>query len=98
MTLHPLVSEWATELAQHLGRSEAEIRQNGLSASDFGPGQAVKVKFPDKSFMKFNYSFVLISKNKSKVAIFTEHCGYIVLPLTADMAVIQIHEQVYYKE
>jgi len=74
-----IIQDWAEELATFLGRSASEIRENGLSVSDF-PHQELQIKFCDDSEARFKYAFFVESRSKKAVAVFTEHCGYFVLP------------------
>jgi hypothetical protein len=93
-----MLMEWAPELANRLGRPEGEIRVRGLSAGDFSPSRAVEIKFVDGSHARFSYAFAIVSKERHAVAVFTEHCGYLVFPLLPEMQVIQVHEDVYFHE
>jgi hypothetical protein len=51
-----------------------------LGASDFSG--SVKIKFPDGSFVLFEYAFYAIDRSKKELAVFTEHCGYHIFPLS----------------
>jgi|SRR6478752_9859999 len=93
-----VLTEWCPELAKRLGRPEEEIRVRGLSAGDFSPSRAVEIKFVDGSHARFSFAFAIISKERRAVAVFTEHCGYLIFPLLPEMQVIQVHEDVYLHE
>lgn len=93
-----VLTDWAPELTKRLGRSEEEICVRGLSAGDFSPSRAVEIKFVDGSHARFSYAFAIVSKERQAVAVFTEHCGYLVFPLLPEMQVVQVHEDVYWHE
>ena len=76
------ISEWAAELSEKLGRSAQELEARGLNASDFPLSGRVKITFPDGSQVDFNHAFYIISKSKSAIGVFTEHCGYHAFPLS----------------
>ena len=90
--------DWAADLSLKLGRPVEIIQKNGLSAYDFSPSQNVKINFGDGSFAEFRYAFVCIREKESRVAIFTEHCGYWEFPLVPEMEVIEIKENYYRHE
>jgi hypothetical protein len=98
MKLNPIVDEWADELSKRLNRSLDEIRSRGLSAYDFKGSDSLEIKYADGSAMHFNYAFALISQERRAVAIFTEHCGYMVVPLLSEMWITHIHEDAYRQE
>lgn len=75
-----LVLFWLAELEEVLGRSAEEIKTKGLSATDFPTGSRLRLTFPDKSEVRFNYAFHIQSEAKGVIAVFTEHCGYHVFP------------------
>jgi hypothetical protein len=93
-----VVAEWVTELAERLQRPEDELRARGLSAYDFSSSRAVEIRFVDGSHAKFRYAFAIVSKSKERVAVFTEHCGYLEFPLTPELEVIEISENYYRHE
>jgi hypothetical protein len=74
-----LVHEWAGEISRTIGRSVKEIRERGLNALDF-PHQEIDIQFEDGSHARFRFAFAVDSPDKKAVAVFTEHCGYFVLP------------------
>ena len=75
-----IVQDWAEELASVLGRSPSEIREKGLHAGDF-PHQLLEIEFDDESTARFRWAFYVESRSKKAVGVFTEHCGYFVLPI-----------------
>jgi len=92
---NPMVLEWAEELANHLGRSAEDIRNEGLEAGDFRVGSRVEIRFPDRSFARFRSAFAVISEARQQVGVFTEHCGYLVFPLVPEMEIVQSQRQIY---
>jgi hypothetical protein len=98
MSSHPMLEKWASELAQRLGRPEIEIRDKGLSAGDFSPTQSIEIQYPDGSRMEFRYAFIVISKERKLAALFTEHCGYLEVPLLPDMEIIHSQRDVFLYE
>jgi hypothetical protein len=93
-----VLTEWAPELAKRLGRPEAEILAKGLSAYDFSSSRSIEIKFADGSHARFSFAFAIVSQERHAVAVFTEHCGYLVFPLLPEMQVIQVNEDVYWHE
>jgi hypothetical protein len=75
-----IIHDWADELASVLGRSASEIREKGLYVGDF-PHQVVEIEFDDESSARFRWAFYIESRSKKAVGVFTEHCGYFVLPI-----------------
>lgn len=76
-----LLSEWAEELSQHLGRSAHQIRHEGLGAADFPASSSLHIKLMDGSFVQFESAFHVVNPKKYAIAVFTEHCGYHVFPI-----------------
>lgn len=64
---------------EHIRRTRGEDRDH-LSAYDFPAGQSVRLRFPDGSFAFFEHAFVIEDRDRQRVAVFTEHCGYHVFP------------------
>lgn len=54
-----------------------------LSANDFGG--SVKLRFADGTFLMFEYAFYDVDEAKEELAVFTEHCGYHLIPLSGDL-------------
>jgi hypothetical protein len=90
-----VLADWATDLSLKLGREVDTTKNNGLSAYDFSPSRTVKINFGDGSTAEFRYAFACIRQEKSQVAIFTEHCGYLEFWLAPEMEVIEIQENYY---
>lgn len=78
-----LAAEWADALSERVSRPAKEIRAKGLGAGDFRPEQFVELAWPDGSHALFRYAFFLADEKRGEVAIFTEHCGYWVVPYGA---------------
>ena len=96
-TREEIVKEWAEELSKRLGRPAAEIRARGLSAYDFSPLEEVEVKFPDGSNAHFMFAFFVVSETRKAVAVFTEHCGYWVIP-SWGIEVTRVRREHFYGE
>jgi hypothetical protein len=75
-----IIEEWADELAGKLGRPASDIRAEGLSPRDFS-NQQVEIEFEDSSYALFHWAFYIESTAKRAIAVFTEHCGYYVIPI-----------------
>ena len=75
-----ILQDWADDLTSVVGRSVAEIREKGLFVQDF-PHQELEIQFVDESSARFKFAFFVESQAKKAVAVFTEHCGYFVLPI-----------------
>lgn len=85
-----LVLKWLSELATETGRSEEEIKTDGLLFTDFKIFEA-KINFEDRSYVVFRHSIVLQSDNyPGIVAIFTEHNGYYEFPFGEEDELITI--------
>lgn len=86
-----IVGLFSSELASKLDRSEAEITKNGLSAYDFGRADTttVEITWVDESQANFQYAFAIMSTDRSKIGVFTEHCGYFVLQASAIQTVYE---------
>ncbi|SRR6266481_3934399 len=93
-----LVTDWADELSERLGRSKEELLTRGLVATDFPPTHCVEIRFADGSFAKFKFAFAIVSEKKNHVVIFTDHNGYFEFPLAPEMEVVQINEDYYRNE
>ncbi len=62
-------------------RSGGERDRLGLE--DFNG--CVKLRFPDDSHAVFEYAFYVVDEEREELAVFTEHCGYHVFPLSEDL-------------
>jgi hypothetical protein len=67
---------FAVPLAARLGRSVAEIHDEGLSAGDFKVDESIQLKLADGSTLSLRYAFAVLDVQQRLVGIFTEHCGY----------------------
>jgi hypothetical protein len=90
-----LESEWAAELARHLGCAEAEFQVAPTKHMRF-PSQTLRVELMDGSFAEFRYAFALVSEARKTIAVFTEHCGHHLFPYHEARVVVDgkvTHEQ-----
>jgi hypothetical protein len=71
--------QWIEQYAKEASNG----KWNRLGASDFDG--SVKIRFSDGSFLMFEYAFYAIDEAKNELAVFTEHCGYHVFPLSDDL-------------
>ena len=92
-----LVEEWKDLLAVKLGRPASIISENGLSATDFSCSQKVVLRRPHELNCTFENAFSVIDKEKGKVAVFTEHCGYHIFYLYR-MKVTEVRTEEYWHE
>ncbi|HEX2656660.1 MAG TPA: hypothetical protein VHU40_00245 [Polyangia bacterium] len=67
---------FAVPLAARLGRSAAEISEEGLTAGDFELDRRVELTLGDGSTMSLRHAFAVVDVQQHLVGIFTEHCGY----------------------
>ncbi len=88
-----IIDGWADELASVLSRSASEIREKGLRAEDF-QDQVLEIEFEDQSSARLKWAFFVESQSKKAIAVFTEHCGYFVLPL-AGLKITTIRKEFY---
>ena len=73
-----LPERWENRLQAYL--TELGITRGHLSAGEFH--NHLKLTFPDGSFAFFYYAFCLRDDMLGEIAVFTEHCGYHIFPLT----------------
>jgi len=52
-----------------------------VDTNDFKEYGPIKIKFEDKSFVKFYYFIDIVDKGRDEILILTEHCGYHIFPL-----------------
>lgn len=90
-----ILSDWEQELSEHLCRSVEEIRREGLGTSDFPTNESLHIKLADGSFMQLEYAFHVVNVEKFAIAIFTEHCGYFILPFH-EAVISRIKREVLY--
>ncbi len=76
-----LSGRWKGNLKTYLQETLKEDRDQ-LLATDFNVHYSVKIDFEDSSSAFFRYAFYLIDEASNDFAVFTEHCGYHVFPLT----------------
>jgi hypothetical protein len=67
---------FAAPLAARLGRSVAEIHDEGLDAGDFKLDESIELELADGSTMSLRYAFAVVDLQQRMVGIFSEHCGY----------------------
>jgi len=71
-----LVGKWLKQLVEKTGRSENELKNEGLLYTDF-TNYEVKINFEDRSQVLFKYAFTLQDPSyPGVIAVFTEHNGY----------------------
>lgn len=73
-------TEWIAELSAKLDRPRETLLAEGrLRVDDFN--DTLKITLMDGSYAVFKYAFAIASEEKQAIAVFTEHCGYLVFPL-----------------
>jgi hypothetical protein len=87
--------DWASELSERLGRTIDQIRTKGLSTDDFSPSHSVDIDFAEGSHAHFAFAFAVVSPQREMVAVFTEHCGYMVFALAPEMRVVENTQREY---
>ena len=80
MNHQDLPSRWAGRLKSYLAEKGSTF--DHLSASDFGVGSNIQISFEDGSYALFKYAFHLTDEESKEIAVFTEHCGYHIFPLS----------------
>ena len=73
-----VLENWVDELVQRLNRSPERLLERGLGTQDFPSVSSVHLKFEDGSSVDFQSAFCVESIGRGLVAVFTEHCGYLV--------------------
>jgi len=83
MQRNDLPERWLRRLEEYTDdKYGADYRYRGkLGASDFPASSLVRVGFPDGSSAEFRFAFYIAAPDWNEVAVFTEHCGYHLLPL-----------------
>lgn len=71
---------WAEKLERYLKEKGSNFAQ--LSASDFGVGSNIHLRFDDGSYAFFKYAFCLTDEEWNEIVVFTEHCGYHIFSLS----------------
>lgn len=92
-----VIRDWAPEVASKVGRSEAELLEQGLSALDFSPFRTVEVRLTGLTH-RFDRAFAVVRPQTGEVAVFSEHAGYIEFQLVVDDVVAEIEEDSYRHE
>lgn len=92
-----VIRDWAPEVAAKVGRTEAEILGQGLSAMDFSPFRSVEVRLTGLTH-RFDRAFAAVRPETGEVAVFSEHAGYLEFQLVADDVVAEIEEDFYRHE
>ena len=64
-------------------RECSEGKRDRLGIEDFNG--CVKIRFLDGSHALFEYAFYAVDEKRQELAVFTEHCGYHIFPLTEDL-------------
>jgi len=77
-----ILDDWAPELATRCFKPEAEIRRTGLAPADY-PNEIVEITFADESTATFRFAFVIISREKNAIGLFSGHSGHYVVPAPA---------------
>lgn len=93
-----VLRDWSPELSHKLGRPEAQILAEGLTADDFSPADSVEVRQPNGATHSFKFAFSVVRPRLRQAAVFSEHDGYIEFDLVEDAVVADIHEDIYRQE
>lgn len=90
-----LIERWMPQLTAKVGRTEDDLRGQGLWCTDF-PSEGVRIDFEDGSFVQFQCAFPLEQKHEGDrgrlVVVFTEHCGYHEFELYGDEDKVSVIE------
>ncbi|MCM3874122.1 MAG: hypothetical protein ND895_25825 [Pyrinomonadaceae bacterium] len=79
MNQKDLPERWARKLKKYL-MEELLVNRDCLSAEDFH--HSLKISFEDGSYAFIKYAFYLLDRELNEVAVFSEHCGYHIFPLS----------------
>ncbi len=71
-----VVQKWFDRLPMHW--QEYVRAKNWFDLSQFN--SYVSIQLEDGSNMFFNYAFLVHDEEHDEIAVFTEHCGYYVVP------------------
>ncbi len=77
-----LPSHWQ-EWVQRYAKEKTNGKWDRLAAYDFNG--SVKIRFEDGSMMLFEHAFYAVDQERKELAVFTEHCGYYVVPLSKEL-------------
>ena len=82
MQRHDLPDRWLRRLEAYTDETYGgDYRYRGkLGATDFSTSSLVRVGFPDGSSAEFRFAFFIAAPDWNEVGVFTEHCGYHILP------------------
>ncbi len=83
---------FADRLAARLGRTAAEIRDEGLGAGDFEGNERIELALCDGSTMSFRYAFAVFDDEERIVGVFTEHGGHHCFAM-ADLALKELRDE-----
>ena len=93
-----VVIDWAPELSARLGRPIDALLRDGLGADDFSIATSVEVRRPDGSPLAFKFAFSVVRPIERSAAVFSEHDGYLEFLLVDDATVVEIHEDIIYRQ
>jgi hypothetical protein len=84
MQKRELPERWIQRLEQYTAEKYGfdYERRGTLGAGDFAITSLVCVGFPDGSYALFRHAFFITAPDWKEVAVFTEHYGYHIFPLT----------------
>lgn len=82
-------------MSHKLGRSESDIREDGLGGADFLPNCSVEVRYPFGVVHRFSRAFAVIRPSKGEAAVFSENAGYAEYALVDDCVLAEITEKLY---
>ena len=73
------IKEWSESLAN---RAKVTVEEFLVSPEQYMnyPISSVRVELMDGSQLDFRYAFALVSEELRAIAVFSEHCGHLVLP------------------
>ena len=89
-----VLADWAPELSARLGRPVADLLADGLTLRDF-PHTAVEVRRDSGMTARFPAAFAVMRPAAARLAVFTEHDGYVEFDLDEEMLVAEISEQLF---
>jgi hypothetical protein len=85
-SIEHLSPEWQSRLKDHIRTlSGGKYETPGIRYFT----EAIKLKFSDNSRAIFRFAFHLKDETAGELAVFTEHCGYHVVPLNSTQSVVE---------
>lgn len=93
-----VLNDWVHELAEKLNRSVDKILKEGLNAYDFSPGNFIEIRQPYGVVTRISFAFALVKPEQKLAAVFSEHSGYLEFDLEEDASVIEIREEIIYRQ